>query len=195
MRLNSTIHEMISFLSTQVQNMSEEFTVPCLLLPSGMCQIVDPRIQIPMNTSCPLVLIEVPDGDVKSSNTEYIAAICTFASGYGTNSKRHGYPFVVVVHRMWNYTQILEAILHRGIDLIDYYIEMLNIHRENCKIVVGDTNEGAVLDPGLSFPLLSCNTKDTTAYNDNQMPLLQLTIKFSSNYAERFAPEYWLTLL
>uniref|UniRef100_A0AC35GUF1 USP domain-containing protein n=1 Tax=Panagrolaimus sp. PS1159 TaxID=55785 RepID=A0AC35GUF1_9BILA len=177
MRSNSTIHEMISFLSTQVRNMSEDFTIPCLLLPSGMCHLLDPRIQIPINTSCPLVLIEVPDGEVKPANTDYIATICTFAFGYGNDSKRHGFPFVVVVHRMWNYTKILEEILHRGNDLINYRIASLSTHRENCKIVVGDANEGAVLDPGLSFPLLSCNTQNQTSYNDNRMPILQLTIK------------------
>jgi hypothetical protein len=186
MRSNSTIHEMISFLSTQVRNMSEDFTIPCLLLPSGMCHLLDPRIQIPINTSCPLVLIEVPDGEVKSANTDYIATICTFAFGYGNDSKRHGFPFVVVVHRMWNYTKILEEILHRGNDLINYRIASLSTHRENCKIVVGDANEGAVLDPGLSFPLLSCNTQNQTSYNDNRMPILQLTIKVSVNYAESF---------
>lgn len=186
MRSNSTIHEMISFLSTQVRNLSEDFTIPCLLLPSGMCHILDSRIQIPINTSCPLVLIEVPDGDVKSTNTDFIATICTFAAGYGIDSKRHGFPFVVVVHRMWSYTKILEEILHRGNDLINYRIANLSTHREHCKIVVGDANEGTVLDPGLSFPLLSCNTQNQTSYNDNRMPILQLTLKVSVNYAERY---------
>ncbi|KAE9547007.1 hypothetical protein FO519_009781, partial [Halicephalobus sp. NKZ332] len=171
MKSNSTIQEMMRLLQSQ-SLLKDKIIIPCLQLTSGACQLMDLKAQIPSNRNCPLYFVDVPD---ITGQNDYIIAICAFAAGFGYDSRRHGPPFVVVLHRRWSYDQILEEILNRGSDLIRIGSYSFSTTKEQCKIVIED-NQAMSLD--VREPL-----RNSTLEKPH---VVRLTLKFSTHYSELF---------
>uniref|UniRef100_A0A7E5A0B2 Ubiquitin carboxyl-terminal hydrolase n=1 Tax=Panagrellus redivivus TaxID=6233 RepID=A0A7E5A0B2_PANRE len=180
---DATVTDMINAMRRTITLMMLESSIPFLLSNTDShLRRLDLKSLVSATGSQPIAVVEVPINDTRHSEADYAISVCSFAIGWGADGRRKGYPFVVVLHRMWSFERIVDEILNRGMSMLNYTPDYLTQQRreeamDECQILV---NNEFLLESDLTFPLLAVHN-----FVHGQRPVFDLLVKFDNPFAER----------